>query len=71
MTDRRWTGEMEEIPATFEQVGVTRHFHLGAAEMCRVLGLTSMADETPETLDRSRTREQTVVTLTEEIGKAT
>ncbi len=70
VTARRWMGEMEEIAATFEQVGVTSHFHLGAAEMYRVLGLTSMADETPETLDRSRTREQTVAALAEAIGEA-
>ena len=70
VTARRWTGEMEEIAATFEQVGVTPHFHLGAAEMYRLLGLTSMADETPETLDRNRPREQTVATLAEAIGEA-
>ena len=70
VTARRWTGEMEEIAATFEQVGVTPHFHLGAAEMYRLLGLTSMADETPETLDRNRTREQTVAALAEAIEEA-
>ena len=33
----RWIGEMEEIAATFEQVGVTGHFHKGAAEMFRLV----------------------------------
>ena len=70
VTARRWTGEMEEIAATFEQVGVTPHFHLGAAEMYRLLGQTAMADETPETLDRSRTREQTVAALAKAVGEA-
>jgi 3-hydroxyisobutyrate dehydrogenase-like beta-hydroxyacid dehydrogenase len=70
VTARRWTGEMEEIAATFEQVGVTPHFHLGAAEMYRVLGLTTMADDTPETLDRSRTREQAIAALAKAIGEA-
>ncbi len=67
VTARRWVGEMEEIAATFQQAGVTPDFHLGAAEMYRLLGRTDMADETPETLDTSRTLEQTVSTLSKQI----
>ena len=67
VTARRWVGEMEEIAATFQQAGVTPDFHLGAAEMYRQLAMTDMADETPETLDTSRTLEQTVSRLVKEI----
>ena len=56
----RWIGEMEEIAATFEHVGVTPYFHRGAAEMFRLLSETPYAEETPETMDKTRTLEQTV-----------
>ena len=56
----RWVGEMEEIAATFEQAGVTPFFHRGAAEVYRLLGATPLAQETPETVDRERTLEQTI-----------
>ena len=69
VTARRWVGEMEEIAATFQQAGVTPDFHLGAAEMYRLLGRTNMADETPETLDASRTLEQTVSKLVKQIAE--
>jgi 3-hydroxyisobutyrate dehydrogenase-like beta-hydroxyacid dehydrogenase len=50
----RWIGEMEEIAATFDGVGVTPAFHQGAAEMYRLLAQTSFANEAPEQIDRSR-----------------
>jgi len=56
----RWIGEMEEIAATFDAVGVTPYFHKGAAEVFRLLSKTPFADETPETIDRSRTLAQTI-----------
>jgi 3-hydroxyisobutyrate dehydrogenase-like beta-hydroxyacid dehydrogenase len=56
----RYAGEMEEIAATFEAVGVTPLFHRGAAELYRFLDTTPFASETRETLDRSRTLEQSV-----------
>jgi 3-hydroxyisobutyrate dehydrogenase-like beta-hydroxyacid dehydrogenase len=51
----RWIGEMEEIAATLDSVGVTPGFHEGAAEIYRVLNRTPYAAETRETLDPSRT----------------
>ena len=51
----RWIGEMEEIAATFRQAGVTGGFHDGAASVLRVLAESPFADETRETMDRSRT----------------
>ena len=56
----RWIGEMEEIAATFDHVGVTPHFHQGAAEVFRLLSETPFAEESPETLDRGRTLAQTI-----------
>ena len=59
----RWVGEMEEIAATFDYVGVTPGFHQGAAEVYRLLGETPFAHETPETIDRSRTLEDTIAVV--------
>ena len=56
----RWVREMEEIAQTLESVGVTPHFHLGARDVFKLLASTPFAAETRETLDRSRTMEQTV-----------
>ena len=56
----RWIGEMEEIADTFEHAGLTPNFHRGAAEVFRLLSGTPFAQETRETLDRSRTLQQTI-----------
>ncbi len=56
----RWVGEMEEIAATFESVGVTGGFHHGAAEIFRIVAASPLGDERPETVDRSRTLRETV-----------
>ena len=59
----RWVGEMEEIAATFEQVGVTPQFHHGAADIFRLLSQTPFAQETPETRDSGRTLAETIAAL--------
>ena len=51
---------MEEIAATFDAAGVTPHFHQGAAEIFRLLASTPFADESPETIDRGRSLEETI-----------
>jgi 3-hydroxyisobutyrate dehydrogenase-like beta-hydroxyacid dehydrogenase len=56
----RWIGEMEEIAQTFADAGVTADFHNAAAEIFRLLDKTPFAAETRETLDTSRTLEQSV-----------
>ena len=56
----RWVGEMEEIASTFAEVGVTSHFHLGAAAIYRLLQATSFAHESPETIDPDRTLTRTI-----------
>jgi hypothetical protein len=59
----RWIGEMEEIAATFDHVGLTPDFHKGAAHMFRLLNQTPFALETPETRDAGRTLAQTISML--------
>ena len=54
----RWIGEMEEIAATFSEVGVTSGFHDGAADIFRVLAQTPFATETRQTMDKTRTLEE-------------
>ena len=56
----RWIGEMEEIAKTFEEVGVTPNFHLGAVEIYKLLNATPFSDETPENMDKDRTVWQTI-----------
>ncbi|NQU59517.1 MAG: NAD(P)-dependent oxidoreductase [Rhodospirillales bacterium] len=58
----RWIGEMEEIAKTFSDAGVTPGFHEGAAAIFRVLAQTPYAAETRETMDQTRTLEETVRT---------
>jgi 3-hydroxyisobutyrate dehydrogenase-like beta-hydroxyacid dehydrogenase len=43
---RRWVGEMEEIAATFEGLGLTPKILAGAADIFRFVGETSLADQT-------------------------
>ncbi len=43
---RRWIGEMEEIAATFEALGLTPSILEGAAEMYRFIGETELAAQT-------------------------
>lgn len=60
---RRWAGEMEEIAKTFEELGLTPRIYQGAADIYRFVGKTSLADETPETLDKNRTLVQLIEVL--------
>ncbi len=43
---RRWVGEMEEIAATFEALGLTPRIFEGAADIYRFVGETRLADLT-------------------------
>ena len=61
----RWIGEMEEIAATFESVGVTGHFHHGAAEVFRMVADSPLGDERPETIDPNRSLRETVEVFAE------
>jgi 3-hydroxyisobutyrate dehydrogenase-like beta-hydroxyacid dehydrogenase len=65
----RWIGEMEEIAATFADAGVPSGFHEGAAEIFRLLAKTPFASETRETIDASRTMEQSIPVYAEQLPK--
>ncbi|MCE2470007.1 MAG: NAD(P)-dependent oxidoreductase [Dehalococcoidia bacterium] len=43
---RRWVGEMEEIAATFEALGLTPRMMQGAADLFRFVGQSPLADQT-------------------------
>ena len=62
----RWVGEMEEIAATFEGVGLTPRTLLGAADMYRWVAGTPLGRETPETREQSRGLDGTVAALAED-----
>ncbi len=56
----RWIGEMEEIARTFAAAGVTPDFHNGAAAVFSLLARTPLAAETRETIDTTRSLEETI-----------
>jgi hypothetical protein len=56
----RWIGEMEQIAETYASVGVTANYHKGAADMYRLLNATPFATESRETMDKSRTMQDSV-----------
>ena len=60
---RRWVGEMEEISATFEHVGLTPQILAGAADMYRLVSETPLADLSPEEHDKFPTLAELVETL--------
>jgi hypothetical protein len=61
----RWVGEMEEIAATFEHVGLTPLILQGAAEMFRFVERTPLGEETPEVRKRGTTVDDVVAVLAE------
>ena len=63
----RWVGEMEEIAATFDSVGVTPGFHRGSAEIYRIMSTLPFALERAENMDSSRTLAQTISAMAQHI----
>jgi 3-hydroxyisobutyrate dehydrogenase-like beta-hydroxyacid dehydrogenase len=64
----RWIGEMEEIAATFEAVGLTPRILLGAADMYRWIAETDLGHETPESRDKDRDLDATIAALAQDMG---
>ena len=64
---RRWIGEMEEISATFEHVGLTPNILTGAADMYRFVGDTPLADLPPEARDKFPTLAELIEILAENL----
>ena len=60
---RRWVSEMEEIRDAFEALRLTPQLFQGVAEMYRLIGATTLGDETPETWEKGRTLAQTIQQL--------
>ena len=60
---RRWVSEMLEIAKTYEDLGITGKTYEGAAEFYTFVGGTPLAEETAETMDRSRTLRQVIEQL--------
>ena len=52
---RRWVSEMEEIAATLGHLGLSSGYHLAAADLYRRVGETRLAQESPESRDKTRT----------------
>jgi 3-hydroxyisobutyrate dehydrogenase-like beta-hydroxyacid dehydrogenase len=64
---RRWIGEMEEIAATFGALGLTPHIFEGAADIYRLVGETSLADQTSREPDP--TLDQVLEALAERLSE--
>ena len=65
----RWAGEMDEISETFLNTGVTGNLHKGAADVFRMLDTTSLAEETRETADKSRTLDEAISIYAETVKR--
>ena len=65
---RRWISEMEEIEATFRDLGLTPNIFKGVADIYRMIGDTPLADENPETRDKDRTLVETIRIIAESTG---
>ncbi len=66
---KRWIGEMEEISATFESVGLTPKILAGAADMYRLVGKTSIADLAPEARHQFPTLAKLIAILAAQLEK--
>ena len=66
---QRWVGEMEEIAKTFQDLSLTPKIYQGAAEVYRFVSQTSLAEEKPENVDKSRTLEKMVEVLAQNLIK--
>jgi 3-hydroxyisobutyrate dehydrogenase-like beta-hydroxyacid dehydrogenase len=56
----RWAPELEEIGRTMDAAGVSGDMHRGAAWILRLMATTPFAAETRETIDSSRSMEDTL-----------
>ena len=66
---RRWIGEMEEISATFEHVGLTPKILAGAADMYRFVGESHLADLSPEEPESYPTLREMISSLADHLKK--
>ena len=64
---QRKTSKTVSCAATFAAAGVTPAFHEGAEAVFRLMANTPFAEETRETLDRTRTLEQALRVFAEQL----
>lgn len=65
----RWEREMEEIAATFEEAQVSPGFHQGAAWVMQFLAASIFSGETRHSRDKSRTMQQTLDELANQLSQ--
>ena len=65
---RRWISEMEQIEATFRDLGLTPNIFKGVADIYRMIGDTPLGDENPESRDQERGLAETIRLIAESTG---
>jgi hypothetical protein len=65
----RFVGEMEEIAATYEHLGMTPKIESGAADMYREVAKTRLGKESPEERDSSRGLDDVIEMLAADMGR--
>ena len=68
---RRWVSEMQEIEATFADVGLTPYIFRGVTDMYRLIGDSPLGEETPENKDRERNLEETIRLIADSVRNQT
>lgn len=63
----RWADEMDEISATFGEIGLSPNLHKGAGDLMRLFAASPFAGETRQSRDTSRTMEQTLITVSQQL----
>jgi 3-hydroxyisobutyrate dehydrogenase-like beta-hydroxyacid dehydrogenase len=66
----RWVGEMEEIAATFGELGLTPRIFEGVADLYRFVAETPIGKESPESRDRSRGLDGVIAALADAVNTA-
>jgi 3-hydroxyisobutyrate dehydrogenase-like beta-hydroxyacid dehydrogenase len=67
----RWVGEMEEIAATFGDLGLTPQIFQGIADLYRFVAETPIGKESPESRDRTRGLDGVIAALAENVDAPT
>ena len=65
---RRWISEMEEIEATFRDLGLTPNIFKGVADMYRMIGDTPLGDENPESRGKDPSLAETIRLIAKNTG---
>ena len=66
---RRWISEMEQIEATFRDLGLTPNIFKGVADIYRMIADTPLGDENPESRDEERGLAETIRLIAESMAE--